>query len=105
MIESIVSKDWQEGNSYDENLQHLGWGEGSSEARCQNMYLVTHKISLPQSEGEKNKQKTTTWATFVADAPKIFLTLKQFFTPSWSALYSLTFLLFYWDFLIIVLQD
>lgn len=22
----------------------------SSEARCQNMYLVTHKISLPQSE-------------------------------------------------------
>ena len=25
-------------------------GKKSSEARCQNMYLVTHKISLPQSE-------------------------------------------------------
>lgn len=49
MIESVVSKDWQEGNSYDENLQHSR-GKKSSEARCQNMYLVTHKISLPQSE-------------------------------------------------------
>lgn len=70
MIESVVSKDWQEGNSYDENLQYSR--KKSSEARCQNMYLVTHKISLPQSE----KKEYHSWATFSADAPKILLVLK-----------------------------
>lgn len=54
MIESVVSKDRQEANSHDENLQHSGGKKKkSSEARCQNMYLVTHKISLPQSEKKK----------------------------------------------------
>ena len=53
-------------------------GKKSSEARCQNMYLVTHKISLPQSE----KKEYHSQATFSADAPEILLTLKQFFKSS-----------------------
>lgn len=44
------------------------------------MYLVTHKISLPPSE--KKKPHTHTKATFSAEAPKIPLTLKEFFKSS-----------------------